>query len=410
MTFTLEGISDLIATKRGEFKAFYDSLPQGKDIEGAAGPQCTTDDIAEFKRRNDELNDLVDKKNAMLAAQQFVLGDDGNVSEGKIVPANIFGGGAVHKSLASELFEHPRYKSAKTRDERDHVNTITVDHDFIRDIKATVTTTSGYPPFVQRTGDVVPAISRPPQLIDFLTMMPTTQTSLSYMTQSARTNAAVEVAEAGALAESTLVWTNATDVIRRIGTYIPVTEEQLEDEPGVASLINNDLVLMTRQRLDLQVTAGNGSGNNLTGILNRSGIQTQAKGSESSLDAIGSAIAKVQLNAYSNPNIAVMHVTDMWSLAKLKDVTSGQYLLADPTNFPAIRAWGLTIVRSEGTSQGTAIVLDSSYFKVAMRKEVEVGMGWQNDDFVKNQRTVRAYCRAGLLSLRDSAACKVTGL
>lgn len=407
MTHTFESLSALISQKRGEFKAFYDAIPKGKDIEGQSGPACKPEDIQDFKKRNEELNELVDQYNVLVEAKKFVEGDPIQ----RQTPANVKESDySEYKTLGEMLTNSAQYKGASSRSERDNIGGVMVDFNLGRAVKATMTTSSGYTPFVQRTGDVVMAVSRPPQLIDYLTIYPTTQNSLAWMAQTTRTNSSAEAAEAAALAESTFIYTAQTDVLRKIGTFVPVTEEQLEDVPMIEAIINQDLMLAVRQRLDLQITAGNGSGSNLTGIVNRSGIQSQAKGSESVLDALGSGIAKVQLNAYANPNVCVMHVTDIWTLAKLKDVTSGQYLLGDPTNAPQLRAWGLSIVRSEGTSQGTAIVMDTDYFKLAMRKEVEVGVGWQNDDFVKGLRTVRAYCRAGLLALRESAACKVTGL
>mgnify|MGYP002133976878 CR=1 FL=1 len=407
LNMTVFELNAQISQLRGELKSFYDKLPKGTDQEtGLQGPKCTPDDILEFKRRNEELTQLTDQRDVLVKSESFINSQDPELK--RVV--NVQGQEDRPTLLSDAILGNPRFRDAKDRTERSNIGDFTIDRDFIRDVKATVTTSSGFPPLVLRTGDVVAAVSRPPQFIDFMNVFQTDQNSLAYMTQTTRTNAAVETAEGSALAESSLVWTAATDVIRKIGTFVPVTEEQLEDEPQVANLINNDLLMMVRQRLDLQVIAGSGSGQNLTGIVNRSGIQTQALSTETLIDGIGSAMAKVQLNAYSAPNVCLMHVTDMWKLAKAKDVTSGQYLLADPGATPNLRAWGLNVIRSEATSAGTAIIVDTSYFKLAMRRGVEVGVGYQNDDFVKNLVTVRAYCRAGLLSLRDSAACKLTGI
>src|SRR5207245_1264112 len=82
------------------------------------------------------------------------------------------------------------------------------------------------------------------------------------------TNAAAETAENSAYPESALQLTERTSAIQKIPTFLPVTDEQLEDVEQVRGYLTDRLVFMIRQRLDAQVLNGNGTAPNLKGILN----------------------------------------------------------------------------------------------------------------------------------------------
>lgn len=277
-------------------------------------------------------------------------------------------------------------------------------------MKTTVSTSAGFAPFVMRTGDVVPAISRPVQLLDYLGFVPTTQNSIKFMYQSTRTNAAAGKAEATALDESAMAWTEATANIEKVGTFIPVTEVQLEDEPQIRSIIENDLVLMVRQELDRQITVGSGGSPTITGIYASSGVQTQAKSTDPVLDALLKGMTKVRVTGRANPNVVVLHANDHQDLA-LTRTADGLYILGDPSNQPLTRVWGLPIVLSEALTEGNGMVLDSRYFKVYMRKDVTLAVSDSHaSTFTTNVLTFRAHVRAGLVALRGEAACKVTGI
>jgi hypothetical protein len=60
---------------------------------------------------------------------------------------------------------------------------------------------------------------------------------------------AAERAEAGDYVESALALTQRTSTVRSIGTSLPVSDEQLEDEVGVAAYLNQRLGFMVLNSL-----------------------------------------------------------------------------------------------------------------------------------------------------------------
>jgi HK97 family phage major capsid protein len=308
------------------------------------------------------------------------------------------------KSLGEQFVSNPEWKGSSSLTQGGRR------YEYDMDAKAVMTTTAGYVPEVFRDGTNVYAISRPPQLMDFLQFESTDQNSIAYMAQTTRTANVTAVAEGATLTEAAYAWTEQTAPIRDIGSFLPVTQNQLDDAAQVRSIIDGDLLLATRQEMDRQLTVGSGSGSNLTGIYNTSGILTQAKGALTTLDAIATCLRRLSASeAYVNPNLIVMHATDLWNLLLVKD-SQNRYLLADPGGMPKPMAWGRPVIQSDALTAGNALILDTTFFTPVLRRGVVVETGWQNDDFVKRQVTLRAYVRLGIKAKRATAAVTLTGL
>lgn len=95
--------------------------------------------------------------------------------------------------------------------------------------KALMATSAGYAPESIRQPGYVEGLTRPIQLLDIIPTFQTDKPSIKYMEETTRTHGATEVAEGGAYAESTFVFTEKDSPVRKIGDSLPVTDEQLED-------------------------------------------------------------------------------------------------------------------------------------------------------------------------------------
>jgi len=278
------------------------------------------------------------------------------------------------------------------------------------EVKTLMTTASGWTPETTRTGRLVDLAVRPIQIIDLIPGNTTSQAAVVYMEETTFQNNAAEIDEAQTYPESALGLTERTSPVRKIATWLPVTDEQLEDVPQITGYINNRLPFMIRQRLDSQILVGSGTSPNLRGFLNTSGIQTQAKGTDPVPDAIYKAMVLVQVNGRAMPNAVVMHPLD-WQDVRLLRTADGIYIWGSPSEAGPARIWGLPVAQSDAITQNTGLVADTSFTELVTRRGVDVQISNSHSTFfVEGKQAIRADMRAALVVYRPAALCTVTGI
>lgn len=283
-----------------------------------------------------------------------------------------------------------------------------VDIDF--DVKTLFSTSAGWAPETTRTPRMVPDEQRPVELVPLIPQRPTGQTAIKYMEETTFTNNAAETAEGGTKPEAALAVTERSSDVRKIPVWIPVTDEQLEDVEGIQQYLENRLSFMVMQRLDGQVAAGNGTAPNLRGLLNVSGIQTQAKGTDPTPDAVYKAMTKVRVTGQAIPNVAVFHPND-WQDIRLLRTADGVYIWGNPSEAGPERIWGLTVAQVQAMTENTAVVFDTKFTELAWRKGMTIKVSDSHGTyFVENKQAVRAEIRVAFTVFRPTAVCQVTGV
>ena len=289
--------------------------------------------------------------------------------------------------------------------------TIQFDGMGIREVRATLLeTTAGWDPEDLRIGRLVDAVTRPIQILDIIPLGQTGMSTVLYMLETTRTHAAAEVAEGAAYAEDTYVYAEQSSEVRKIGTSLPFTDEQLEDVPAMQSVMNQRLTFGVRQRLDNQVIQGNGTAPNLRGVLNVVGIQTQPRGTDPVPDAIHRAMTLVRVTGRAFPSHVLMHQND-WQDIRLLRTADGIYIWGSPAEAGIARIWGLPVIESDVVTENTAIVGDFTNFSMLFeRRGIDVQLGWTGTQFTEGERTIRADLRAAFVVFRPTAFATVTGI
>lgn len=393
-----------LKTKRDEMGAIF--AEAGPEIDFAKVKSVTGDSravAAHVRALNDEMTELAKEvenlQSVKRAAEAIRTGGNGAAAErdGDI--------GSTEVKTFGELF----VKSGAYAGQgwRTHQQA-----ELKMSLKTLFTTTAGWAPEVLRTGRVVENAQRPIQVADIIPQTTTTQASIKYMEETTFTNSAAETAEAGTYAESALALTEKISAVQKIATFIPVTDEQLEDEGQVQGYLNNRLPFMIRQRLDSQILNGNGTSPNLRGVLNVVGIQTQAKGADPTPDAVYKALVKCQTGTgQAMPNAVVFAPVD-WQNIRLLRTADGLYIWGNPSESGPATIWGLSAVVAQALTAGTAVVGDFANFsELAVRSGMDVQVSNSHGTFfVEGKQAVRADIRAALTFYRPAAFCTVTGL
>ena len=405
-------LMDQIAAKRAELKSVFEANEDGK---------YTSEQKEEIKSRNDELAELVEDLNIekkKLANAKAIEEDSKPVAEMPLA-----GKSAEFKTVGEQFVQTDAYKNymeGGVKGVDSHIET-----------KTTLTTT-GYPPEVLRQPGILETALRDPNaVISLFDVINTDQNAFSYLEETTFTNNAAEAAEGSAVGEAALAFTEQTEAIRKMGIFIPVTDELLADESGIQGYINSRLQTMIRLRLDNQLLNGDGTAPNLEGILDAgkasvgSTDYSSYAGTLGKIGALYGAITDIRVNAFTEPDAIVMHPSDWNDVvtsvgADFAGTSSAGYTEKSPLFVaaggmgagPSAQIWGLKVVPTTAIAAGTVLVGKFGGGEAAnlvMRQGMELAVSDSHSDFfIKNQLAIRATMRVGFPVYREAAFHKIT--
>jgi len=229
----------------------------------------------------------------------------------------------------------------------------------------------------------------------------TTSKFVTYIQQTQQVAPGAEeslwVNEAGAKFNGEVKYEEVSEEVKKIAAYIKVSKEMLADLSFVRSEINTELMEAIEQNIDLSLVNGAG-GNDLNGLLSvapafAAGSFANAVPSANISDLI--RIAKAQIQAANfEPTHVVLNPEDVAKI-ELTKTSTGEY------SYPAfwdanMRVAGLIVVSSNNITAGTMIVGDFSKFNIKFREDMNMSVGYENDDFTRNMVTI--LCEARLVA------------
>jgi HK97 family phage major capsid protein len=261
---------------------------------------------------------------------------------------------------------------------------------------------------------------------DLITHGRTTSDAIDYVTITGRTNSAgmfaetTNVTSSAIKPESSISLAVQTANVRTIAHWIPITRRAAADAPQVVTLVNAFLRRGLEEKLEDQELNGAGTGEEFTGLLNVSGIQTQdatVGGGGNTFDSIALAISKIRYSApYGRPTGIVVNPLDWFStdwLLKKEGTSLNTYAFANPgAPFGQGQSlWGLPVVVTPLIAQNTALVGD---FRQAIRYEREGISMYMTDShadfFTRNVLVILAELRSAFVCLVPAAFVKVTNV
>lgn len=429
----LDQLNEQITEKKTAAQSKWEAFEQGREQFAKAGNDANRTDSDEFKKMDDlhkeftslsqELKELEGVRDGFFR----MLGEDAPAKPGTPVEPQSQGKGGGVTDLASRAIESDEYKQLVASgvldgDNRGKFNAklAQMDRDEFKTLLTGVSDTSGGA-FVQN--DIKPYVPQPrrmTRILDLVTTGSTNSDTVEYVRQSAFTNVAAETAEAtatttGTKPEATIEFAKVTEAVKNIAHWVPATRRALADVAQLRTLVESQLRYGLEYRLESQIVAGNGSGENLTGIINTSNILSQPKGSDTVADAIHKAITQIRLG-FIEPNGVAMHPND-WEILRLsRDLGggtdgTGAYLYGPPALAGQETIWGLPVAVSAAVTDDTTLVGDWTQAVLWLREGAQIYVSDSHDDFfIKNLVVLLAEMRAAFGVLLPQAFAKVTSV
>jgi len=232
--------------------------------------------------------------------------------------------------------------------------------------------------------------------------------TVRYLVESVATNAAAATAEGASKPESTLDLDSVDESVKKISTFLPVTEEMLEDGPAIQSYIDARLALFVQIAEEAALLYGSGVGAILKGIVPRIpganlGMR-KAGASTTDADHVFRAISRVR-ESFLEPDGIIIHPNDWEGIVLQKDGNL-QYYGGGPFSSEAGRTlWGMTVVVTNAVTEGAPII---GAFKTAAQVYRRGGLTVEASNshstyFAENKVAVRAEERLALAVYRPEA-------
>lgn len=279
------------------------------------------------------------------------------------------------------------------------------------EFKTTFTTTAASLTAYDRVPGIVMLGQQKLTIRDLLSSGTTTMNTIRYVVEDTYTNAATAVTEGATKPEAAWDLSEVDSAVRKIAVTSKVTDELFADFSALRAYIDERMRFMVAQTEEALLINGNGTPPNLRGILQTSGIQTQARGSDPAPDAVYKAMVKIMTVGFFQPDGVVMHPLN-WQSIRLLTTADGIYLWGSPADSGPERLWSLPVVVTTGITQNTALVgafkLGAQvFFREGLRVETTNS---NEDDFKTNLIAIRMEQREALCVYRPKAFCTVTSM
>lgn len=252
---------------------------------------------------------------------------------------------------------------------------------------------------------------------DLIPSVQVTGQSYTYFKELLHTRGAGPVAEGGTKPQSNVTFEQKTDLVKKLAVWIPVSDEALDDVPQLFGYLQQLLRYDLKLEEEGQILKGDGTGNNLPGIMTQATTFTASlsKAGDTSIDTVRRAIYQVRKQAKLAADATVMTELD-WMDIELQKDSQNRYLFANLQGFVTPILWGRPVITSDSMDEGNGTDTGGEFLVGNFQRGATIydrmsflfKVGMINDDFIKNQRALLVEERLGLAVRRNYAFVKGT--
>ena len=262
---------------------------------------------------------------------------------------------------------------------------------------------------IERLPGIVVEARRRLRIRQLLNARPTTSPLIYYVKVLTPLAEASPQAEATTKAENALNFFTVTAQVQTIATFIPASRQILEDFSELEGFLRSSLPYYVNRAEERQLLAGDGTGNNLNGLVTQASVFNagllSANAGWTRIDQIGAAAEQVDIIDEIPSTWVTLNPRDWWNLRRTKD-SLGRYILGDPQAFGNPTIWDLNVVSTTAMASGTFLVgnSDPAASEIRDRMEMQFDISTEDvDNFRKNMVTIRAEKRLALIVSRPQS-------
>lgn len=264
--------------------------------------------------------------------------------------------------------------------------------------------------------DAIIAVDRDPEIVkyqndeiltirDVLNVVPTTSDAIRYVKHISTTRGAAtqNPARGGLKAYLKVAFEPATVSVETIAVLSKVTEQDVSDSARLVGMINGEMSLDVRVEEERQLVWGDGTSGSLVGLFDPATDMpefTRADTGDTIIDIIRRMRTDLRKKRVQ-PNFALIDPLD-WEEIELAKGTDLRYIWGVVTDIRGPRIWSLQVVESDAmtnleTNERRVCVGDGIRgATIYDREQVQLAVGFVDDDFARNLRTLRAEERIAL--------------
>lgn len=392
-----------------------------KDAGDQAADQAELKDVMSLlTKRDGEIKAFAEKAAAEIKDHGKILSDtkgalDSLVKDGTALQARMMeveqklarraGGGEQQEKSTGTLFtEQDDFKALKSRG----AGTARMAVKAVTSITSVTTGTGGVGDGIRpsRLPFIVTPGLRTFTVRDLLMPGRTDSNAIEYVKESGFQNMASPVAELAQKPQSDLSFDLLTTPVRTIAHWFHASKQVLDDIPLLQSYIDGRARYGLALVEEAQLLAGDGTGQNLLGLIPQAtayNFATYSIGSDTKIDRVRRAALQVRVALY-RASAVVMNPVDWADIETMKDA-NGNYVVGDPRGVIEKRLWGLPVVDSDAIAVGKFLVgAFNMGAQVFDREDANVQVSTEDrDNFIKNAVTIRAEERLALAVTRPES-------
>tara|TARA_Y100000310_G_scaffold336747_1_gene422156 strand:- start:473 stop:1702 length:1230 start_codon:yes stop_codon:yes gene_type:complete len=391
---------ELAAAVSAEFKTAYADLSKKTEDQAQV--------LDEIKRKSAAKEDVTDLTNRLSGITDEVKNLAKLADEMDKKMSRPGGSREEQKSFGQRIMESDEFKSF-------HANgggRMQLSQKAILTADVTVPTSTTYWGVPKEQMGVVIEPRKPLTMRDLIPVGRTNSNAIEFP-QWVRGDMAADVVAEGALKPESAITvpTLATVPIRTIAHWVQQSKQLMDDSPAFQTILDQEMRRGVAEAEDDQILNGDGTGQNLTGLLPNATAFNQSAAANGIPSGTGASMVDVirwaKLSAAKKfyPADAIVLNPEDWAKIELLKDTQDAYLFSAFASGAEPRLWGLRVVENWSIPAGKFLVGGfSTGARIWDREQSNVVISTEDrDNFVKNMITIRAEERIALTVTRPDA-------